>query len=280
MPIVAFVSTRRIMLAGQHGCLFRGRILRSHWRKRDSSISFNPILIISTLNHTFTFSNRNNSLDHTGNMRAYNVLIVLELLALAQAQTAIISESPLMTAGIIAPPAAGGSNQPPPPQGAMPAPLMPLATGPAPAAGDPIIDLKPLMTAAIIAGSMKLNEAAGIPQPDSAPAPSINSASLAVAGIVGGPAAQATAPPAMNSAGVPMAAAPTLPAGINPATLTTAGIIQGSNTTTNPTGGIQGAQPAAGNATIPAASVGTMNTGRFKAMVWVGYIMAGVFIVI
>ncbi|PVH79722.1 hypothetical protein DL98DRAFT_532765 [Cadophora sp. DSE1049] len=248
-------------------------------------------------------------------MRASNVAILLELLAVAQAQTAIISESPLMTAGIIAPPAApGGANPPPPPGAAMPAPMMPLATGASSPQGDPIIDLKPLMTAAIIAGSMRLNEAVGIPQPDSAPAPSINSASLAMAGIVGGAAGpQATSPPTVSS-GAPAAAAPTLPAGINSATLMTAGIVASSqptsgvtagipqpaaanpsaiesstlvpagivqgNTTTNPTGGVQGAQPAAGNATVPATSWAIINAGSSKMASWVGCIMAGVYILI
>lgn len=101
-----------------------------------------------------------------------------------------------MTAGIIAPPAAPGGSNPPPPAPGMPnnpAPPAPVATAAAQSAGDPIIDLKALMTAGIIAGSMKLNEAVGIPQPDGSPPPPVNSGALAVAGIVGGQAAGAQA---------------------------------------------------------------------------------------
>ncbi|KAK0103819.1 hypothetical protein ONS95_005818 [Cadophora gregata] len=257
-------------------------------------------------------------------MKASTFAFLLELFAAAQAQTAIISESPLMTAPIIAPPAAPGGANPAPPQGpAMPAPVVPLATGsPQVPGGDPIIDLRPLMTAGIIAGSMNLNGAAGIPQPPNAPAPSINSGSLAQAGIVGGPAAgpQATSPPAAMNPGAPGPAAPPLPPGINSATLMTAGIVansqptsgvtagipqpaaanpsaiqsatltpagivQGGNTTTtNPTGGLQGLQPAAGNSSIsvpaPATNSGRLSIGTSYLASWMGCIMTSVYLLI
>ncbi|KAG4436559.1 hypothetical protein IFR05_007954 [Cadophora sp. M221] len=260
-------------------------------------------------------------------MRAFTPVAVLAIFSAVQAQDPIISESPLMTAGIIAPPAApGGANSPPAPgMPNNPAPAAPVATAAAQPAGDPIIDLKALMTAGIIAGSMKLNEAIGIPQPDGSPQPPVNSGALAVAGIVGGQAgAQATSPPtmsatsslAMNTAnpGAP-AAAPPLPAGINPATLMTAGIlasaqptseatvgipqpaaanpsaiesatlvpagiVQGNSTSISPTGGVQPAQGGAGNSTVPTTSTAIKNTGGLEMTVWVGCVFAAVFTLI
>lgn len=126
----------------------------------------------------------------------------------------------------------------------------------------------------------------------------------------------ATSSPAMNTGnpGAPAAANP-LPAGINPATLMTAGIlasaqptseatvgipqpaaanpsaiesatlvpagiVQGNSTSISPTGGVQPAQGEAGNSTVPGTSTAMKSTGDLKMTVWAGCIVAAMFTLI
>ncbi|XMA16991.1 hypothetical protein WAI453_009782 [Rhynchosporium graminicola] len=214
-------------------------------------------------------------------MRAFSLTVVLGAFSAAHAQNPIINESPLWTSPIIGPgggnspppPAAPGSmpgmpNMPPPPPppaagmppgmpgmpGVPPPPpppgmvndspaKAPVSSAPTQPAGNPIIDEMTLKPAGIISGPMNLNGDMGIPQPDNSPAKAYDPGALKAAGIVGGgqaAAVQATPAPTIPSTSSP--ASPTLPPGVNPATLMTAGIVASSLPTSDATKGIP--QPA------------------------------------